>query len=427
MADDTKFVTMYSSKSDKQIRVPASKAAIDEAKTKGWLTAPAPKSPVSGSGVAGQGGDKMGGSGGDWSEDKSSFGAAFMKGANPFHQTPDSVPSSGSTMKDMGMDMLNLRESMNMRNQGNQAGRYGMMAGTAASFAGPEIVRGVGKGLEAAGAAARAAKFAPRISEAAKQATNTAKSLRAGIGEARLSEEIIQPLRKALDSHFEPLHKALEQYSFPMSTKATQLIRRMSKADDIPAVRKLADELMQKSGFSQGIAGFDYREADKLVSELRQLSGRQAAHWTPQVRALAEELDKGIDGVAKLAGQDKQRTALKAMYKEMMDVRNTLAATAKTKAPRIRALFDMLSGAFSGEAYGGMRGGVTLGHENAIKPSEVGMQAAKNLASKLGVSEKELLMKKYLSEKVGKAAKVGATGVEAGGPALRALMTYFGQ
>lgn len=336
------------------------------------------------------------------------FGQGFGQGINPFHTPPDNmaVPGTMGTMGNAGADMLNMRETMNKSFSGDKAGALGMAAGTGAGLMGPELLKGVGKGMKALGLSSRAAEEIPRVSSAAKKAVGAQKELKGGIGEARLAERYVQPLREALDKKFETLHQAMAQQIIPLSTRAKQVVKRMASKADIPAIQKLGEEMTQRSAL-------DYREADKLVSELRGMK-HTASHWFPQVMELSNAVESEIDKSAKSLGLDAIRNEYKADYKELMDVRNAIATTAKTKVSRLRPIVDFFTGHSGVDPMGVSRVGARVGHEAELKVGEVGKAGAKKMGKKLGVNESKLEqgLKPNMMEKAGTGLHAASAGAQ---------------
>src|SRR5882672_9436812 len=73
------------------------------------------------------------------------FGQGFGAGLNPFHSGPEGMPQTfpglAGKVESVGEDMLNTREMGERKRAGNTAGGVGMMFGTLASLAGPELVK----------------------------------------------------------------------------------------------------------------------------------------------------------------------------------------------------------------------------------------------------------------------------------------------
>jgi hypothetical protein len=301
-------ITLYSPKSNKTIMVKGS-ADLKKAVSLGWLTKP-PQAPDS-SGHAGRGG--FSGTMPPQAPKQEGAGAGFMEGLNPFHSAPVGTPSTGSGLKDTGMDMLNLREISDPKQ--SKAHAAGMMGGTIAGLMGPELIKGAGKAMKGTELGDKALSMAEKRMASVK-AVQLVKQLRGNIKDARLAETLVQPIRSLLDRRFEPMHKALEKEAIAMPNAATQLLKRIVKNE--PEMEKEVATLLNRTAL-------DYREADKIVSHLKSIG-----HESPQIHSLAEVLDKEIDKVATKAGLGAERTKLKGWYKEMNDV----AAAAHTSVTR---------------------------------------------------------------------------------------------
>lgn len=394
-------MTLY--KGDRNLTVdPADyKARRSEYDAKGWSrdrkATPATKQPASPQGGQEQPFTKPG------------FMAGAGAGLNPFHGTPDNMPVKGTMggVANAAADTLNMREITNRAMTGDTSGAIGQTAGTVASLVGPAALKAGGKALKASGMAARAMKEVPMIAKAADKATTLAKSIRVSPEIARYASRYTMPLFNAIDKRFEAVHQALDQGIIPMSSKASQLVRRMAAKAEIPSVAKIAEEL-------KGRTALGYREAEALRRTFMDMVGAEAEHWSPQIHQLAQEIDIGIDALAKTKGMDVMRKEYRALYKETMDLSKAVASTAKTKVGKLRTSAGTAIGAVNREAGAAITGGIHTGQETVMHIAPVVEAKAKKLAAKLGVPMEELLAKASGMEKAGGAmAKVGATGMAA--------------
>lgn len=384
MADDQ--ITVY--KGDRTIQV--SKAALQEAKTKGWSATPPAKGLPAQAPAQGQ-----------KPFTEPGFVAGFGAGINPFHQTPGNMPVPGTMgpVSRGAADMVNMREIFNRATTGDVKGAVGQGMGTMAGLLGPSELGGVMKG---AGAAARAAEEIPMLARAGKYATETAKALRVSPEAARFAERYVMPLRESMDALFEPIHQALSKQIIPLSPAAQQLIRRLTKSE-IPSVYKIGEELSRRTAM-------DYREAEGLRRELMSMAQGAAEHWSPQIRALANEIDKEIQKEAGKAGVGSSRAEMRAISKQIEEVKTAAATTAKTKSPTIRGAAAAGVGKVGGQAGEGVAASIRAGQETTMKASPVVEAQAKRLAKKLGVNPKRLGTATSTLERAGTATKAAGVG-----------------
>jgi coenzyme F420-reducing hydrogenase alpha subunit len=265
------------------------------------------------------------------------------------------------------------------------------------------------------------------------------KRIGGNIKDARLADELVQPIRQLLDAKFEPLHKALEGETIQLSNVAKQTIKNVVRNE--PEMAKEISDLYRETGqtISKGIGSsfehatktrlgkgvsevakrtqsmrdmlkdtryairqtLDYRSADKLVTRLRSLERE-----SPQLGKLADEIEKGIDTVAKTLGKGAERAQLKQYYKEYRDVekaaatsvtRSTLRALAK-KLPKVGGLVDA--------------GGGKVGSEE--------IEAANRLMRKIQGD-----MKSEAIRKIGQVSEMAGKAWQRIPPAYRALLSGF--
>lgn len=326
------------------------------------------------------------------------FWKNFGKGVNPFHMTPDNTPTStgpgfAGGMARFGEDLANLREIHAMRTSGNIKGAAGMAAGTLTSFAGPEAIKLGGKALREGGEVVRAAKEIPQVAKVARRAKETAAALGGGIDAARFAERYVAPLRDVLDAKFQPIHDALNGKPMALSNKAKQAILRMSRSEN-PAVKKLGKELLRRSAL-------DYEEATKLSEHgiptlVNQLKRQAANHWIPEAHELADEVEKGIDGLAHQNGVKQARDSLKGAYKEVKELTSAVVATAKQKPSGLRRAATAVAGFAGGALMGGhpIAGEIMAIHGFEGKGLRLSDEAIANgiqLAKKLGVDYREMI------------------------------------
>jgi hypothetical protein len=383
-----------------------------------------------------------GGAGGSWDEndpiEKTGFGAGLKHGLNPFHQTPPNTPSIGDKFSDIGSDFLNAREAGAMAKAGNYKGAAGTVLGTVASFAGPEELKGAGKGLSAGKRIAGEALSKSGLSQAMTRAKATQKAMGGMLDAARGAEKLVQPIREALNAKFEPMHKSLEKFIVPMSAKAQQIVKRIielepESAKEISnffrntgqtsrktATKAASDTLSKtskvgtakrvvKSGTSNVAANIekqtnhavrtalDYREADKAVSNLRKIQ-----HTSPQLKELADEIDKGLDFVAHGAGKAAERDALKAHWGEMSQIRNGLLDSAQKKGLLKQAL----------TAAGMHKTAAVMGKESKVVFDPATIKSAEELLAKIKGGPKGVAQLKtgQAMTKAGSAAKTANIG-----------------
>lgn len=322
------------------------------------------------------------------------FGKGFAGGLNPFHSVPAGMPEQPgvSGIEKFGEDLVNAREIGQRIYDKNYAGAAGMTAGTLTSFLGPELIKGAGKGLKEAGAAAKAAKEIPMVAKVAKRAKETAAMLGGGVDTARFAERYVAPLREALDAKFQPIHDALQGKPMALSNAARQQIRRMSRSELAP-VRKLGKELLKRSAL-------DYPEARELTEKalptlVRQLKKIGGDHWIQEAHTLNEEVEKGIDALAHQNGVKDARDAAKAAYKEVKDLTASVVATAKQKPSGLKRMATAGAGFVGGLAVGHPIAGEIAaihGFENkGLRLSEEAVAKGIQLAQKLGVDYREML------------------------------------
>jgi hypothetical protein len=431
-------------------------AAFKAATAKGWSAKPlTPASdgqgggqppgggntPSAPQGGAGQGGDAGAGGGGGQQPDplaKVGMGEAFGRGVNPFHQPPSSGLPSFGDWSDVPADMLNIRESAGMIKAGNLKGGLAMDAGTLASLAGPEIVKGIGKGLQGA-------KLLPKEGGLGIAAASRAKGLMRQIGgtikDARLSETLVTPLHNHLNQMFEGLHKAMDGSKIPLSNRAKSLIidvvrnnpdaakelgelyretgktittaAQQGSSKVVQATRKLGKgvkEVVRDTNASKTANTLrdsryavrqmlEYRDADKLVTRLKSM-----AREHPALGKIAEEIDNAVDGVAKTMGKLDERTQLKGYWAELKDIESKAATGVQRSV--LRAMLSKVS-----------RGAVSTGEG---KISEDAIKQANDLMRRMqGKAKRDVI------EQIGKVSEKAGKAWQAVPPAYRAIISGF--
>jgi hypothetical protein len=386
-------ITMYNKDGTKQIQVQGS-AAFKAAQAKGWSK----DKPINPTPQAAQPKPDQGqGKPGDNPLTNVGFGGGFARGINPFHTPADpaNLPSFSNISQNKGQqpgmmdkvsdtvaDSLNIREAAGMMHAGNVKGGLGMEAGTMASMFGSEALKLGGKAMKGVEPLANTALDMAGKREAAQKAFQLVKTIKGNIKDARIAETLVQPIRNVLNAKFEPMHKALENEAVQFTNKAKSLITAIARNN--PEAAKEISELFRETGrtttsttaaadklrsvqkVGQGtitvpsgaqVAGkmkriseagsatrdvtkdtryavrpnYDYRSADRMVSRLRSMQGEH-----PILGKLADEIDKGLDDVAKAKGLLQDRIQLKGWYKQLKDIE--VAATTSVTHSALRQM-----------------------------------------------------------------------------------------
>lgn len=327
------------------------------------------------------------------------FGTGFAEGINPLHSGPEGMKSSGNKALDVGQDMLNLREIGAKGGAGDKAGGMGMMAGTIAGLAGPELVKGGLKTIKGLSAVASVAKAGERASELQKE-------LKGSIKTARVAADYTQPIVEAVSKQFDRLHAILDKNTLPHDPKIVQMGKQLEAAAE-PAIRKLGQDIAQKTRALSGGAQvlMEYGQAHGLhkqvVRMLSRLDAYKIGQWEPTLRELDGMIETGKETVAKAAGLDKEWNKLGQLWSQANDLSKAIATRMDGPASGMvgKALEKV-----------GFREGLPSGAE----------KAGKELAKKAGVSARSL-------PKPHGATQALATGAQAAGPMGRGIMSLMGQ
>lgn len=398
-----KTVTLYN-KSGQPMEFANSKQILDAAKGKGWTDQPPaqPQSQTQPTPQSQTGTDQQ-----TPGAQKQGFIRSFGQGLNPFHATPQGTPSlypndgKGTQAID---DMVNARELKDKVKHGNYGDAAGMALGTVGSFAGPELIKGVGKGVKGASALIRGEKEVPMLAKAAKRAPGTARELRANADVSRYVERTVQPLHDALDKKWEPIHQAMDKTIITANRATRQFIKRLAGSEN-PAIGKLAEEL-------QGRTAFNYREIEGLRRKALDLARSGEEQWAPILNDFAKELDASIQAEANKIGVGKLRSELQATYKEIRDAARAGVATAKGKQGILRGTLNAGAGMLDHIGATGVGAGVRNATESVTRIEPAVKARMAKIAEKLGVDVKTLDFGLSKSEKIG-------TGIERTGQAMQ--------
>jgi hypothetical protein len=322
--------------------------------------------------------------------------SGFGQGINPLNSPPAGTPSTGSKARDVGEDMLNLRDIGEKGKSGDIAGGVGEMAGTIAGLAGPELLKG--------GAMAfRGSASVASVARAGERAADLAKAMGRPIETATRAAELTQPILDSVSKQYNRLHALLDKEVLAHDPKILQQGKQMEAAAE-PYIRKLGKDILQKTrsiGGSQVL--MEYGDAHGLHNQIQRalskLDAYKIGQWEPTLKELDGLIEAGKAKVAQAKGLGTEWEKLGTLYRQT----NELA----------QAIVTRMSGP-SGVI------GKTLEKAGIREALPKGtMKQAGDLAKKAGVSARSL-------PRQGGVGRLAGTGAQVAGPSGRGIMSLLG-